>query len=86
MAYDEVRDIIVYYDMGDLNKKQGYLFDKGDYKNFLNTKKETYLNFFLNNNNNNENNRVLKIENKKRTPPTNESSKNKKNFINIIKN
>ena len=86
LAYDEVRDIIVYYDMGDLNKKQGYLFDKGDYKNFLNTKKETYLNFFLNNNNNNENNRVLKIENKKKTPPTNESSKNKKNFINIIKN
>ena len=85
LAYDEVRDIIVYYDMGDLNKKQGYLFDKDDYKYFLNTKKENYLNFFLNNNNN-ENNRVLKIENKKRTPPTNESSKNKKNFINIIKN
>ena len=82
LAYDEVRDIIVYYDMGDLNKKQGFLFEKDDYKNFINGKKNNYLNFFLNNN---EQNRVLKIDNKKQTPPTNETSKTKKNFINAIK-
>ena len=82
LAYDEVRDIIVYYDMGDLNKKQGFLFEKDDYKNFINGKKNNYLNFFLNNN---EQNRVLKIDNKKQTPPTNETSKTKKNFINVIK-
>ncbi len=51
LAYDEVRDIIVYYDMGDLEKKQGYLFQKDDYKNFLSSeKKENYLNFFINEN------------------------------------
>ena len=48
LAYDEVRDIIVYYDMGDLVKKQGYLFQKDDYKHYLNSKKENYLNFFIN--------------------------------------
>ena len=82
LAYDEVRDIIVYYDMGDLNKKQGFLFEKDDYKNFMNGKKNNYLNFFLSNN---EQNRVLKIDNKKQTPPTNDTSKTKKNFINVIK-
>ena len=82
LAYDEVRDIIVYYDMGDLNKKQGFLFEKDDYKTFITGKKNSYLNFFLSNN---EQNPVLKVDNKKQTPPTNETSKTKKNFINVIK-
>ena len=84
LAYDEVRDIIIYYDMGDLNKKQNYLFVKDDYKNYINNKKTIYLDFFIKSNMNQENNRVLKInENKKQTPPTNDTNKTKKNFINI---
>ena len=81
LAYDEVRDIIIYYDMGDLNKKQNYLFEKDDYKNYVNNKKNIYLDFFVKNNLNQENNRVLKInENKKQTPPTNDTIKTKKNY------
>ena len=80
LAYDEVRDIIVYYDMGDLTKKQNYLFEKDDYKIFLNNKKHSYLNFFMKNNMNDENNnQFLKInENKKQNPPTNDTNKDKK--------
>ncbi len=70
--------------MGDLNKKQNYLFVKDDYKNYINNKKTIYLDFFIKSNMNQENNRVLKInENKKQTPPTNDTNKTKKNFINI---
>ncbi len=66
--------------MGDLTKKQNYLFEKDDYKIFLNNKKHSYLNFFLKNNMNDENNnQFLKInENKKQTPPTNDTNKAKK--------
>ena len=86
LAYDEVRDIIVYYDMGDLKKNQNYLFEKDDYKMFLNKKKDKYLNFFCKISENN-NNRIIKVnDNKKQTPPTNDTNKTKKTFINEIKN
>ena len=89
LAYDEVRDIIVYYDMGDLKKNQNYLFEKNDYKMFLDKKKDKYLNFFYKKkeNNENNNNRILKVnDNKKQTPSTNDTNKTKKTFINEIKN
>ena len=89
LAYDEVRDIIVYYDMGDLKKNQNYLFEKNDYKMFLDKKKDKYLNFFFKKkeNNENNNNRILKVnDNKKQTPSTNDTNKTKKTFINEIKN
>ncbi len=86
LAYDEVRDIIVYYDMGDLQKNQNYLFETDDYKIFLNKKKDKYLNFFCKISENN-NNRIIKVnDNKKQTPPTNDTNKTKKTFINEIKN
>ena len=86
LAYDEVRDIIVYYDMGDLKKNQNYLFETDDYKIFLNKKKDKYLNFFCKISENN-NNRIIKVnDNKKQTPPTNDTNKTKKTFINEIKN
>ena len=84
LAYDEVRDIIIYYDMRKFEKKNDYLFNKDDYKNFLFSKKEYYLNFFLNNNNNNNNfKRNIKFENKKQKINSNDN-KNKTNCI--IKN
>ncbi len=84
LAYDEVRDIIIYYDMRKFEKKNDYLFNKDDYKNFLFSKKECYLNFFLNNNNNNNNfKRNIKFENKKQKVNSNDN-KNKTNCI--IKN
>ena len=83
LAYDEVRDIIIYYDMGEIEKKNGYLFNKDDYKNFLYLKKDFYLNFFFNKNNNF--NRNIKLENKKQKVKSNDN-KIKNNFINEIKN
>jgi hypothetical protein len=77
LAYDEVRDIIIYYDMGEIDKKDKYLFFKNDYDKFI-KKKEKIFDFFFNNNNKIKNNNI-------KTPTTNESSKGKKNFINVIK-
>ena len=82
LAYDEVRDIIIYYDMEKLEKKNDYLFNKDDYKNFLDLKKDFYLNFFFNNNNNI--NRNIKLENKKQKVNLIDN-KNKNNFINAKK-
>ena len=80
LAYDEVRDIIIYYDMSEINKKDNSLFYKNDYEIFK-KKREKILDYFFNNNinkNKNKNNNI-------KTPTTNESSQGKKNFINVIK-
>ena len=50
LGIDEVKDLIIYYDFKKLSKKnnENYLFNKNDYEQFINNKKEKYLNYFFN--------------------------------------
>ena len=74
LAYDEVRDIIVYYDMEDIEKNKGYLFSDNDYNNFINFKKESYLKFFFEKNN--ANTEIIKSSDKKQKNLKNNMNKN----------
>jgi hypothetical protein len=46
LGLDEVKDIIIYYNLNNV-KNKNYLFQKNDYINFLEKRKNKYLNFFL---------------------------------------
>ena len=47
LSYDEVRDIIVYYDMGEIERKNDFLFEKNDFEEFVRKKKKKYEKFFF---------------------------------------
>jgi hypothetical protein len=47
LSYDEVRDIIVYYDMGEIERKTDFLFEKNDFEEFVRKKKKKYEKFFF---------------------------------------
>ena len=46
LGYDEVKDIIIYYNLNNETLKN-YLFRYNDYFDFINERKNKYLNFFL---------------------------------------
>ena len=50
LGIDEVQDLIKYYDFKKISKKnnENYLFNKNDYEQFIQNKKEKYLNYFFN--------------------------------------
>ena len=74
LAYDEVKDIIVYYDMGEYKTK--FLFGEGDYSKYITNRRELYVKFF-----------GFKKENcEMKTASTNASSKKtKNNYVSVIK-
>ena len=47
LGLDEVKDIIVYFNLNDGVENKNYLFKKNDYNDFLEKKKYKYLKFFL---------------------------------------
>ena len=47
LSYDEVRDIIVYYDMGEIERKNDFLFEKNDFEEFVRKKKKKIEKFFF---------------------------------------
>ena len=50
LSYDEVRDIIVYYDMGEIERKEDFLFEKNDFEEFVKNKKKKIEKFFFDEN------------------------------------
>ena len=46
LGLDEVKDIIIYYNLNNV-KNKNYIFQKNDYINFVEKRKNKYLNFFL---------------------------------------
>ena len=73
LAYEEVKDIICYYDMKKYKTK--FLFTEGDYSNYITNRKDLYIKFF-----------GFKKENSgMKTASTNASSKTKNNYVSVIK-
>ena len=47
LALDEVKDIIIYYNLNTGLRNKNYLFKKNDYNNFIENGKYKYLHFFI---------------------------------------
>ena len=47
LGLDEVKDIIVYYNMNNEIRSKNYMFKKNDYNDFIEKGKYKYLSFFL---------------------------------------
>lgn len=82
LAYDEVKDIIVYYNMKEVKSK--CLFNEGDYETYSQDRKNKYINYFGFNQKENVNYSNTKITETK-SPSTNPSSKTKTNYVSVIK-
>lgn len=75
LAYDEVKDIIIYYDFSDIKSNESNLFYSNDYEEYQKEEKDFYLQYFGFNTKNNET----------KSPSTNASSKTKTNYVPVIK-
>ena len=82
LAYDEVKDIIIYYNMNEVYSK--FLFTDGDYEKFSNERKNKYIHYFRLNQKENFNYSNTKINDTK-SPSTNPSSKTKTNYVSVNK-
>ena len=82
LAYDEVKDIIIYYNMNEVNSH--FLFTEGDYEKFSNERKNKYIHYFGLKQKDNFNYSNTKI-NETKSPSTNPSSKTKTNYVSVIK-
>ena len=80
LAYDEVKDIIIYYNMNEVYSK--FLFTDGDYEKFSNERKNKYIHYFRLNQKENFNYSNTKINDTK-SPSTNPSSKTKTNYVSV---
>lgn len=82
LTYDEVKDIIIYYNMNEVNSH--FLFTEGDYEKFSNERKNKYIHYFGLKQKDNFNYSNTKI-NETKSPSTNPSSKTKTNYVSVIK-
>ena len=57
LSFDQVKDIICYYNMNNPDKQNSFLFIKNERQIYDMNYKNKYLNFFLNNNNNDKKNK-----------------------------
>ncbi len=78
LTFDEVKDIIVYYDFKDVNLKSRHLFSPNDYNFFNSEYRSKYMNALFGGE------PGTHVDNN-RSYSTKDSSSNKKNFASIIK-
>jgi hypothetical protein len=80
LTFDEVKDIIVYYDFKNFDVRERGIFGKNEYNRFMTYSKNKYQNILFPNKSETE----IIMENNK-SASTKDSSSTKKNFISVIK-
>ena len=91
LAYDDVKDIIVYFDMENVESKDKWLFYKGDYQVFNCENKGKYMKMWFDKEEGKECKNWYSGKDKKsmskesKSPSTNDSNTTKNNYISVIK-
>ena len=91
LAYDDVKDIIVYFDMENIDYKDKWLFYKGDYQVFNSDNKGKYMKMWFDKEEGKDGKNWYSGKDKKsmskesKSPSTNDSNTTKNNYISVIK-
>jgi len=83
LSMNEIEDIIIYNNMKNINKEDDFLFNKNDYKNFIEENQNKIFSLFFGENNNNINNnkinKQIKVNSDKKTSEINKKQNSNNN-------